>query len=177
MRSLFPDGDVPASWAMISDCGLYRHLLGRRWADGPCVAFLLFNPSTADALKDDHTVRKGCGFAKRWGYGSMIFLNLWGLRSTDPRAVARAEEPVGSKNDLILLKALGEVQRLVCAWGCSTHMKGPLRKRTAEVMRLIKPLCDAGLKVECLGYSKDGSPRHPLRLAYDTPLEKFEVRL
>jgi hypothetical protein len=52
----------------LSDCGTYRYELWRRWAEGPHVLFVMLNPSTADAVTDDATIRKCIGYAKRWGY-------------------------------------------------------------------------------------------------------------
>lgn len=74
------------SSARFSDCRRYRYTLTRRFADGPTVAFIGLNPSTADEHADDPTIRRCLGFAKRWGYGELVMLNLYALRSTDPPA-------------------------------------------------------------------------------------------
>jgi hypothetical protein len=67
----------------------YRYLLTRIWdpAVKP-VVFLMLNPSTADAFEDDPTSRRCTGFAKREGAGGLVVVNLFGLRSTDPRPSA-----------------------------------------------------------------------------------------
>lgn len=69
--------------AAISDCGTYRYWLARRLSMGErAVAFVGINPSTADATKDDPTIRKCVGFAQRWGYDWLYMLNLCAFRST-----------------------------------------------------------------------------------------------
>lgn len=57
---------LPSSYAKISDDGLYRYTLGRRWApiDGPGSAvFVMLNPSTADA-NDDYLLTPYYGSAE-----------------------------------------------------------------------------------------------------------------
>lgn len=66
-EQLFADAFSPKK-AWISTCGRYRYLLSRRWAPGPRrVLFAMINPSSADAVVDDATVRKIVGFSRRWG--------------------------------------------------------------------------------------------------------------
>jgi len=44
--------------AIISDCGRYRYLLRRLWAEGlPRALFIMLNPSTADDKIDDPTIK------------------------------------------------------------------------------------------------------------------------
>ncbi len=76
--------------AEMSSDEIYRYNLTRGWEDnGPCVAFLMFNPSTADRVVNDHTISKCIGFSKIWGYGRMVVVNLYAVKSRDPKAVAR----------------------------------------------------------------------------------------
>jgi hypothetical protein len=155
--------------ATISECGLFRYVLSRTWdPEGKhTVLFVLVNPSTADAEVDDHTVRKGVGFATRWGYGSMVFANLNAFRARHPKDMKAAADPVGPENDRFLLAEAERADKIVLAWG--TH--GSHRGRDEKVIQLLT--AGHASKLYCLGRNKSGSPKHPLTLAYDTPLESW----
>ena len=83
--------------ADVSACGDYRWSLGRRWAEGPCLAWLMLNPSRADAEGDDPTLMRVTAFSRRWGYGSLRVVNLYPFRSPHPRAVPR---PYGRRRSM-----------------------------------------------------------------------------
>jgi len=71
--------------AVISKCGRYRYLLTRKWGKRTDFAtFVMLNPSTADGFRDDATIRKCIGFAKRWGFDGIQVVNLFAWRSRDP---------------------------------------------------------------------------------------------
>ena len=54
-----------AGAARISACGRYRWWLERRWHRGqPMLLFIGLNPSRADGLRDDPTLRRLQGFAQ-----------------------------------------------------------------------------------------------------------------
>lgn len=169
--SLFDELD---NSAVLSPDGVYRYVLRREWADGQCVAFLMFNPSTADASLDDPTIRKCRGFARQWGYGRMVIVNLFTIRSTDPRKVSRTVDPVGPMGDYYTVEALDDARELICAWGCGSHMKGSLAKRPAKVLGYIRER-HPYLPIQCLGRGADGSPRHPLMLGYATKRVPYET--
>ena len=57
--------------ALFSPCRTFRYRLGRRWSDGPVLAFIMLNPSRADEHIDDPSVRRCIGFAQRLGYGGL----------------------------------------------------------------------------------------------------------
>lgn len=155
--------------AILSDCGNYRYLLWRIWNDGlPVVVWVMLNPSTADADKDDPTIRRCVSFAKLWGAGGIIVVNLFGFRATDPRqlpggaiAVAPADEP--DKNWSIIVAACQghipdgsyPVLARVAAWGAHGRALSQGRAVTRQLAAL-------GLPLECLGTTLSGSPRHPL---------------
>lgn len=146
--------------AILSPCGLYRYRLTRRWADGPTCGFIMLNPSTADAEKDDPTIRRCIGFAKREGCGGLIVVNLFAFRATKPIALLDAEDPIGPDADHHLLDAIQEVDGpLIAAWG--NWNRG---HRAADVAAMIGAHC------ACLGKTKDGHPRHPLYVRADAPL-------
>jgi hypothetical protein len=160
--------------AVLSGDGVYRYSLTRSWAVGKHVLFIMFNPSTADGETDDHTIRKCIGFAKEWGFAGIVVVNLFALRSRHPHDIAlHSDDPVGEANDAhirarVKSRTTGIV---VCAWGCKAHMKG-WKDRPSQVVRMIAKCKRTPL---CLGKSKDGTPRHPLMLAYGTPLQNYEI--
>lgn len=150
--------------ALFDPTGAYRYRLVRAWGPGGRVAFVMLDPNTADAVRDDPTIRRCVGFARRWGFGSLEVVNLFAFCAPDPRTLTRADDPVGPENDRHITGALRRADLVVCAWGAT-----PLaRARAVEVVPLF-----AGRRARCLGLTKRGAPRHPLYLRADTALRAF----
>lgn len=149
--------------ATISPCGKYRYRLSRRWGDGPEVAFVMLNPSTADASIDDPTIRKCMGFAQRWGMNGIHVVNLFAVRATKPADMMNAVDPVGPENmDHVARLCEAAAQsggQAVCAWGT----KGAFREQDKKVMKILH-----GLAIEplALKITKDGHPQHPLYVSH-----------
>lgn len=152
--------------AHMSPCGLYRYTLTRRWGEGPSLAWVMLNPSTADADADDATIRKCIGFTRRIGYHALIVVNLFAFRATDPAKMKTAADPIGPDNDMIIHRVCGESPLIVCAWG----RHGAAFGRAAEVMARLDATCAPTV---CWHINADGSPGHPLMLGYDRPLRPF----
>jgi hypothetical protein len=110
------------------------------------------NPSTADAVVDDRTIGRCIAFSKEWGGGRLSMVNLFALRSTDPQALGRADDPVGPENDAWLDRVVPAADIAVACWG--NH--GKLHGRAEAVARRF-----AGQLV-ALAVNKSGSPKHPL---------------
>lgn len=154
--------------AFISDCERFRYSLTRTWdSSKPHVLFVLLNPSTADAEVDDATVRVATSFAKRWDKGGLKFVNLFAYRTTYPSQLLKAADPVGPLNNETLLEYARDASKIVVAWGTNGTYMG----RDKDVMRLLEDY-----DLWCLGRTKDGHPRHPLRMKLDTPLELFQAK-
>lgn len=151
--------------ATLSPCGAYRYTLGRAWGEGETLVWCMLNPSRADATADDRTLTRCVGFARAWGCGSLVLVNLFALRSTDPAALVAAADPVGPDNDRHLAEQAAG-RRVVCAWGATAagSRRPTLRDRAGEVLRLLRP---AAAELCCLGLSAGGHPLHPLRLPAD----------
>lgn len=151
-------------WAVISDCERYRYALGRVWDETlPVLVYIMLNPSTADALKPDHTVTKCIGFAKRWGFGGILVLNLWALRSRHPEDLWAASDPVGPENDEHLryfARAARDTDSdVVVAWGLNATGK----ERRAQVVEL---LLRERVQLWAIDTCNNGEPGHPLMLRY-----------
>lgn len=162
--------------AVLSPCGQYRYRLERetRHPDREgrmVVVFIGVNPSTADAMADDATVRKWRGFSTRWGYTHFVVGNLFGYRATDVRALANVPDPVGPECDAHLLTMLRDADTVVPCWGDRGKLPKHLRARIDHVWNLI---ADSGAPVFALGMTKGGDPKHPLMLGYDTPLMDWD---
>lgn len=177
---LVTHGDERA-WAVTSPDDRYRYLLGRMWDDyfsddpwnsyRPLWAFGMLNPSKARHDVDDPTVRKCMGFARRGGAGGLVIVNLFAYSATDPRELVRAwREGVdvrGPHNEAAIGWATSRpvlIGRNIAAWG-----RIPPRLRSPASPGLMQFLGSFSF-ADCLGVNVDGSPRHPLMLAYDTPI-------
>lgn len=161
------------SGAYFSPDSVYRYALWRRfgWKGiGKQVMFVGLNPSVADEITDDMTIKKCIGFAKRWGYSGIYMLNLFGYVSTNPKALVTADDPVGKGNAEALSYYRSHAALVVVAWG-SIDRRYRAALRWEE--RINSTLADIAQPVFCLGKTSDGSPRHPSRISYNTPLEPF----
>lgn len=152
--------------AVLSSCGRYRYHLSREWADKPVLAFIMLNPSTADAAQDDPTIRRCIRFARDSGYGKLLVGNLFAWRATDATEIRRSRAPIGPDNDTALVNMIGRATLVVCAWGNG----GTYLERNEKVLALIKAV---GKRPHCLKMTKEGHPSHPLYLP--TTLRPIEL--
>ena len=168
--SVYPEGVEVQMHADLSDCGTYRYWLSRAWGRSPVgghrsLAFIMLNPSTADAEQDDPTIRKCVGFARRFGYDAISIFNLYALRATDPKVLLRAlragEDAVGPDNDerlrTLLAARLSVGAPVVAAWGAHAP-----DSRVRQVLDM-----PGARALHSLALTARGVPRHPLMLGYE----------
>lgn len=154
--------------AVFSEDRRYRYRLTRTWgSSGTHATWIMLNPSTADAMDDDPTIRRCIGFTRSWGLDGLIVVNLFALRATNPRELAACADPVGPFNDRFIRESVHPWSVVVAAWGAHPLAVG----RGAEVLRGITTAA-----VSRLGVTKVGAPRHPLYVRSDAPLLPYEVR-
>jgi hypothetical protein len=150
--------------AVFSEDKIYRYRLSRIWKNiqGTLrrLVFIMLNPSTADAMIEDPTIRRCMGFANEWGYGILDIANAFALRSTHPSKLKEVEDPVGPENDKHLRLITEGADLIIVAWGVHGKVLGRGRKVAEEVL--------ADRTLHCLGKTLDGDPRHPLYLRADT---------
>ena len=151
--------------AVISECGKYRYLLRRTWDHKkPRALYVMLNPSTADARQDDATIRSCVRLASGLGYGSIDGVNVFGYRATDPKELAAVSDPIGPRNEAVVIAAIGRCDVVICAWG--THPMAA--SKTNFLLGHIRSRRPAAY---CLGKTKHGAPRHPLYVKSGTQLE------
>ena len=161
-------GERYDSGARISDDEVYRYRLWRIW--GSCIdrlVYIMLNPSTADAMKDDPTIRKCVGFAKIFGFDRIDVVNLYAYRATKPTVLQQVSDPIGPQNDNEIFKCCNKASKIVCAWG-----RQPFARQRARTVAHL--LTEAGNKLYCLETNSDGSPMHPLYVPYDNIMVEWQ---
>jgi hypothetical protein len=166
-------GHEGVSTATFSSCGLYRYELRRVWKSKErTMVFVGLNPSTADESTDDPTIRRILGFADDWGFGTLVMLNAFAFRATDPKALhvraACGHEVIGAGNDAAIARAFetNRAGKLVVGWG----MHGALLDRGGHVAEMARTLHG---RPQCLGTTGSGQPKHPLYLAASTRAVRY----
>lgn len=178
------------SWqaeAALSSCGAYRWLLHRPIPSSAhsserrrVLLFVGLNPSRADGLRDDPTLRRLQGFSHQCGYHHLVVLNLFARISPSPSLLCRCAEPIGTENDLILRSwfqqwAQQPTWDLWLGWGVG----GGFRQRDEAVLNMLNNVSDqrGGLPPPFVtGLTKAGYPRHPLYLPSDVTRVAWAVR-
>ena len=146
-----------AKGATFSEDKKYRYLLERVMShdNRSTVAFIGLNPSTADHMQDDPTIRRCVGFAESWGYGRLVMLNLFSFRATDPENMLNNNDD--GEHDRINRGVIVEETRaahlVVAAWG----KLGSFQNRDQLILPLLR-------HPHYLKLNNDGSPSHPLYL-------------
>lgn len=177
---------LPVRRTILSACRQYRYTLWRewktqtdllnpptsrsgRWPDHSYAMFIGLNPSTADETKDDPTIRKCVGFAKRWGFAGLCMTNLFAWRATKPEDMKRAENPSGEDNQHHILQCASTARIIIAAWG----KNGSYRNQDLTVMQWLGSI---GTKLHCLRTNGDGSPEHPLYVPYEVTPKPYGAR-
>lgn len=155
--------------AFVDSTGTYRYNLTRRWASGDLLGFVMLNPSTADANKDDATIRRCVGFAAMQHFAGIMVCNLYAYRTNDPLYLklqgSRGVDTVGPSNDRELADMHEQCGSIVCAWGSHAPAE---RAQTATVL-----LHRQGTELLCLGRTARGFPKHPLYVPYSATFEIY----
>ena len=169
--------------ASLSHDMVYRYSLWRQWGDGvpsKRMVFLMFNPSIADSLHDDPTIRRCVGYADREGCTYLEVVNLFAYRATNPTDLVRAYKDgvniIGSSNMEYVHKAVSAADVTVLAWGANAdRLPDPFsNSRKPTLVGDVRTMLWLTKKpVYCLGITASGQPLHPLRLHRDQPLQPF----
>lgn len=159
----------------MSDYKNHRYVLRRFWgfsANPKILLWIMLNPSTADDMVDDATIRRCTGFSKRWGYDGLAVVNLCAFRATSPRDLETAwkEDPDlaigGRENAQHIQREADASVAIVCAWGDNCDI---VFHRDLDVI--------AGLRhrdLLCIRRTNKGNPAHPVRERYtDAPVTLY----
>jgi len=154
------------SGAVLDHYRKHRFLIWRFWNDAPRMLFIGLNPSTANELQDDPTIRRLCGFAQEWGYGGLYACNLFSFITPNPKELL-AETRNHPANTPAISMALKLTVLTVCGWGDGINSIEQGYSRAEAVYELT----DAPM---CFGLTQRGNPRHPLYLNSNTELVEYK---
>lgn len=166
--------------AMFGKDRRFRYVLGRVFlpkAGAPLRLCVWLNPSSADEKEDDASVRVGMGFARRWGDGGLLVVNVGDLVETYSKNLPPLHEKrLGPGHWGYLANAIGGQYGVIhpdvlCGWG--DEGEGPIADETVALLR------SRNLRPVALALTKRGNPSHPLRkrsdlvpFAFQTPGEQ-----
>lgn len=128
------------------------------------------NPSDACDKFDDPTIGRCIPFARREGANGLVMVNAHPAISTDPDELARVLLPYGCDErqwDAVESAMCEDAVAIVAAMGKAPRGLSSWRDRIAKIKDIAS---DVGVPLMCFGTNGDGSPKHPLYLAADTPL-------
>lgn len=148
--------------AMFSNCRNYRYSLWRIWDySKPIVMLIGLNPSTANEITNDPTIRRLYKLVYNNGYGGFFMMNLFAWISPYPDSLVTVDDPVG-ENDKWLKVVAGRCHDVCFCWGNF--------KQATERAEHIKGMFKSAL---CFDQNKNGSPKHPLYLPAETKMKIF----
>jgi hypothetical protein len=119
------------------------------------VMFIGLNPSTANEISDDPTIRRVKKMAQIWGYGGVYMANLFAWVTPYPDELLKCPDPV-LDNDRWLIKLSKFADQIIFAWG-------NFKEAQDRAKTVIAMFPDA----KALQINKNGSPKHPLYVKGD----------
>lgn len=128
------------------------------------------NPSTATEEVDDPTVQREWTYTRsRLGVSAYVKANVMDYRATDPKALLDSGLALQSdQNRDAILDSARHAKYVVLAFGVLAN-----RQQREYAAELVTALEADGIPLSCLGFTADGSPRHPLYVRQDSLLLPF----
>lgn len=152
------------SGARVSACCKYRYRLWRTWDETKQpIVYIMLNPSVADEVQSDATITRCIRRAENLGAGGIIVMNLFAWITPYRNEIYGVADPVGPDTDAEVIEACRGALHVICGWG----NEGVHRGRDRQMLALLRAnsICP-----KAVGINKDGSPKHPLYVAYDAPV-------
>ncbi|MBS0369022.1 MAG: DUF1643 domain-containing protein [Proteobacteria bacterium] len=165
-RLMMPPGPIMRSAEIMREANC-RFVLKRAWGPGPCILWCGANPSDADDQRDDPTMLREIGFSFRWGFGSLVKINIEPYISSDPAEMQRWTRDHTLSGELRMMNLdhvvnmMSKVEVRVAAWGNLIH--------SADVDEFVELVTEVGRahsidgsRWKCLGTTNSGAPKHTL---------------
>ncbi|MBK1690283.1 DUF1643 domain-containing protein [Rubrivivax gelatinosus] len=135
-----------------------RYCYGEVWSPGGrTVLWVMFNPGTGESEGRPRPTLERCRqWSRRRGHGSLLFCNLYSLRTRAACDVGRGEVLADPLNLRAIEFARSLSDEVFVAWGATIGRR--------EIPPCLHTLLAGAL---CLGHTRRGHPRHPLYVRAD----------
>lgn len=137
----------------------------------------MLNPSIANAVADDATIRRCRGFSTSFGADCFVVINLFAFCATDPKDLRGVADPVGPENDSAWRLALDtRVGPVIVGWGALSPgwLSALARPRVAALVKLAEHMA---IPLLCLGTCANGQPMHPLFVSASRALYRWNPKI
>ena len=164
-----PDPQTIRRGATFAGSDTLRLTLTREWDDRPKVCFVGHNPSTADHLIDDPTVRRWMHFARAWGRGGFVAVNLYPIRTPYPDGARRWADYERDGPDWWVRDRLHDnvdiIAREAKACGLVVACWGAIAQDEIWIDHVLEHITtgeEPWPSVHVFGLTKAGAPIHPM---------------
>ena len=159
-----------AMGATFSEDRQRRFALWRVWERHKgLMLWVMCNPSTGSETKDDPTIRRVADFTKRGKYGGFVIVNL--ITQVTPHPIYIRDEFEPAEADTHLRAAIESCGLHIAAWGCPSMRSKETWSLFRSRVEIVRALCPEML---CLGMTRGGYPKHPVRLPKATKFTRLE---
>lgn len=152
----------------------YRYILGTKGSN-PLICIGI-NPSSADPVNLDNTMRRVRNQALTNGFDSYIMLNAYAQRTTDPSCLDKQQNEFLHMENMKAFEYILKIYKnptIWVAWGAKIEIRPYLKN-------CINDIVDIGNKynatwVKAGRNTKSGHPHHPLYLRSNSQFEPFDT--
>lgn len=147
--------------SVFSDDKKHRFLLRRSWGrEGKIATVIMINPNASECLITDMTsVSVYNGIARLGDFAALNIVNLYSLITSKISFKWNSDEELNlSDNDKNIVKAVGESDITILAWGTIAGNNSRVKKRVSDVLHSIEAYKD---KLYVIEYG-DKEGLHPL---------------
>jgi hypothetical protein len=146
----------------------FRLSLTTKFAEGPVLQVLMFNPSLGGHNKQDKTLVMAQTVARKNGFGTIHVINLYTVREQNSIRVPKIKDKGIIPMSLVANK---KATHTLVAFGSSLQSGDKNQvKHTKKALKYLK----SKTKLVALGTAKNGAPKHPVAYPTYNPSGKFE---
>lgn len=152
-----------------------RYVLGQSGKSE--IAILALNPSSANSLQLDHTLRRISSITNRASYEGFTLFNLYPQRTTQPSQLHHHRDSELHKTNLNWITSQftkSNFKSIWAAWGNEIESRSWLMDSLSQITREMQSLNPHWLRYG--SFTNLGHPRHPSRASDKLSFEPFDIR-